>query len=77
MAPNETLNTMEITIFQENVENPRNHALQWLIKKRGIKCNKFEGCIAEYNFQVFRNKNIVLDRFLHAMAATCCPLFGN
>ena len=77
MTANNTLNIMEITLFQGNVENPKNHALQWLRKKRGIKCNKVRGHITEYNFKFFRTKNTVGDRFLHAMAATYRPLFGN
>ena len=68
---------MEITLFQENVENPKNHALQWLRKKTGIKRNKVRGHITEYNFKFFRTENKVRDRFLHAMAATYRLLFGN
>ena len=77
MTPNNTLNIMEITLLQGNDENPKNHALQWLKKKRGIKCNKVGGYIAEYNFKFFRTENTVGDRFLHTMTATYRPLFGN
>ena len=72
-----TPNITEITLFQGNVENPENHALQWLRKKKGIKCNEVGGYIAEYNFEFFRTENTVEERFLHANAATYRPLFGN
>ena len=45
MTPNNTLNVMEITLAQGTVEDPKNHALQWLRKKRRIKCNKVGGYI--------------------------------
>ena len=68
---------IEITFFQGNVENPKNHALQWLRKKRRIKCNTVGGYTAEYNLKFFRTENTVGDRFRHAMAASYRPLFGN
>ena len=77
MAPENTLNIMEITLFQGNVENPKNHASQYLRKKRGIKVNKVGGYIAEYNFKFFRTEKTMGDWFLHAMSATHHPLFGS
>ena len=56
MAPENTFNIMEITLFQGNVENPKNHASQYLRKKRGIKGNKGGGYIAEYNFKFSRTE---------------------
>ena len=73
MTPNNTLNIMEITLVQRTVENPKNHASQWLRKKRRIKCNKVGGYIVEYNFNFFRTESTVGDRFLHALAATYLP----
>ena len=77
MTPNDTLKIMEIISFQENVENPKNHDLQWLRKRRGLKCNKFGTYIGEHNSKIFITKDTVGDRFLHAMAVTYRPLFGN
>ena len=77
MAPENTFNIMEIGLFQGNVENPKNHASQYLRKKRGIKVNKVGGYIAEYNFKFSRTEKNMGDWFLQAMAATYRPLFGS
>ena len=77
MTPNNTLNIMEITLAQGTVENPKSHALQWLRKKRRIKCNKVGGYIVWYNFNFFRTESTVRDRFLYALAATYLPCLAT
>ena len=77
MTPNNTLNIMEITLVQGTVENPKNHALQWLRKKRRIKCNKVGGYIVWYNFNFFRTESTVRDRFLYALPATYLPCLAT
>ena len=77
MTPNNTLNIMEITLVQRTVENPKNHASQWLRKKRRIKCNKVGGYIVWYNFNFFRTESTVRDRFLYALAATYLPCLAT
>ena len=76
ITPNNTFNIMEIILFQGNVENLKNHVLQWL-RKNSNQCNKVGGYIVEYSFKFFKTADTVRDRFLHAMAAKYRPLLVN
>lgn len=54
-------------MYPGNVDNRIFHAMNWIKQKRGIRCKKVGGFIAEYNFRYFLGEGDIGNRFLTAM----------
>ena len=71
------LSSQNVQLFQgAHVEQAQQHALNWLRKKRGVRCPQAGGILSEYNLKEYVNQNeSVSKKMLTVLKDIYEPLF--